>query len=70
MKSDAQIQKDVLAELKWDSEVDESKIGVAATNGAVTLTGHVPTFRQKMVAINATKRVAGSCRRQQHRSAP
>ena len=42
-----------------DSEVDESKIGVAATNGAVTLTGHVPTFRQKMVAINATKRVAG-----------
>ena len=59
MKSDAQIQKDVLAELKWDSEVDESKIGVTATNGAVTLTGHVPTFRQKMVAINATKRVAG-----------
>lgn len=59
MKSDAQIQKDVLAELKWDSEIDESKIGVTATNGAVTLTGHVPTFRQRMVAANATKRVAG-----------
>jgi osmotically-inducible protein OsmY len=59
MKSDAQIQKDVLAELKWDSEIDESKIGVMATNGAVTLAGHVPTYRQKMVAVNATKRVAG-----------
>jgi osmotically-inducible protein OsmY len=59
MKSDTQIQKDVLAELKWESEVEESKIGVTATNGAVTLTGHVPTFRQKMVAVNATKRVAG-----------
>jgi osmotically-inducible protein OsmY len=59
MKSDAQIQQDVLAELKWDSEVDESKIGVTATNGAVTLTGHVPTYQQKMVAVNATKRVAG-----------
>ena len=59
MKSDAQIQKDVLAELKWNSEIDESKTGVTATNGAVTLTGHVPTYRQKMVAVNATKRVAG-----------
>ena len=59
MKSDTQIQMDVLAELKWESEVDESKIGVSVTNGAVTLTGHVPTYRQKMVALSATKRVVG-----------
>ena len=26
MKTDAQIQLDVIAELKWDAEVDESKI--------------------------------------------
>jgi osmotically-inducible protein OsmY len=59
MKSDSQIKQDVLAELKWDAEIDESKIGVAVTNGAVTLTGHVPSYRQKMAAKRATKRVAG-----------
>ncbi len=59
MKSDTQIQMDVRAELKWESEVDELKIGVSVTNGAVTLTGHVPTYRQKMVVLSATKRVIG-----------
>lgn len=59
MKSDSQIKHDVLAELKWDAEIDESKIGVAVTNGAVTLTGHIPSYRQKMAAKRATKRVAG-----------
>ena len=41
MKSDAQIKADVIAELKWDAEIDETKIGVAVSNGAVTLTGHL-----------------------------
>jgi osmotically-inducible protein OsmY len=59
MKSDAQIKADVVAELKWDAEVDETKIGIAVTNGAVTLSGHIPTFRQKMEAASAAKRVAG-----------
>ena len=59
MKSDSQTKLDVLAELKWDAEIDESKIGVAVTNGAVTLTGHVPSYRQKMATKRATKRVAG-----------
>lgn len=59
MKSDSQIKQDVVAELKWNAEIDESKIGVAVTNGAVTLTGHVPSYRQKMAAKRATKRVAG-----------
>lgn len=59
MKTDAQIKADVTAELKWDAEVDETKIGVAVSNGAVTLTGHVPTYRQKTAAKQSTKRVAG-----------
>jgi len=59
MKSDAQIKSDVIAELKWDAEVDETKIGVAVSNGAVTLSGHIPTFRQKIEAATAAKRVAG-----------
>ena len=59
MKSDAQIKSDIVAELKWDAEVDETKIGIAVSNGAVTLSGHIPTFRQKMAAASAAKRVTG-----------
>ena len=47
MKTDASIKEDVSAELKWDAEIDNSKIGVIVGNGAVTLTGHVPSYRQK-----------------------
>ena len=34
MKSDTQIKTDVIAELKWDAEIDETKIGVIVGNGA------------------------------------
>ena len=59
MKLDAQIKRDVQDELRWDAEVDDTKIGVIVGNGAVTLTGHVPNYRQKMAARDAAKRVAG-----------
>lgn len=58
MKSDAQLKQDILDELNWDPEIDASKIGVAVNDGAVTLTGHVGTYRQKIAAKNAAKRVA------------
>ena len=59
MKTDAQLKKDILDELDWDPEVDASKIGVSISDGAVTLTGHVATYRQKIAAKNAAKRVGG-----------
>jgi osmotically-inducible protein OsmY len=59
MKSDSVVKGDVLAELKWDAEIDDTKIGVIVSNGAVTLTGHVPTYRQKMAAAKATMLVSG-----------
>jgi len=59
MKTDAQIKADVIAELKWDAEIDETKIGVTVSNGAVALSGHSPTFRQKMEASAVAKRVKG-----------
>jgi osmotically-inducible protein OsmY len=59
MKSDAQIKADVIAALKWNAEIDETKIGVTVNNGAVALTGHIPTFRQKMEAATVAKRVKG-----------
>ncbi len=42
-----------MAELKWDAEIDEAKIGGVVNSGALTLTGHVPTYRQKIAAGNA-----------------
>ena len=43
MKTDSQLQADVMAELKWDPKVDHSQIGVAAKDGVVTLSGSVPS---------------------------
>jgi len=59
MKSDQTLKQDVTAELRWDAEIDDAKIGVAVSNGAITLTGHVPTYRQKIAAVQAAKRVSG-----------
>jgi osmotically-inducible protein OsmY len=58
VKADAQIKQDVLNELKWDPEVREEYVGVTVHHGAVTLAGHVPTYRQKVAAKDAAKRVA------------
>ena len=38
-RTDEEIQRDVLAELKWDARVQPNEIGVAAKDGIVTLTG-------------------------------
>jgi osmotically-inducible protein OsmY len=59
MKSDAQLQKDVMEELKWEPRVTASEIGVSAANGVVTLNGTVPTYAEKWAAERAAQRVAG-----------
>ena len=59
MKTDNQLQQDVLDELKWEPEVEASRIGVEAKGGIVTLAGHVDTFAQKWAAECAAQRVAG-----------
>ena len=41
MKSDAQLQRDVMAELEADPLIDHTEIGVAVTGGVVTLNGLV-----------------------------
>lgn len=59
MKTDNQIQKDVLDELEWEPFLNASQIGVAVKNGIVTLSGQVDSFSKKLSAENAAKRVAG-----------
>src|ERR1700749_3799384 len=60
MKSDAEIRDDVINELHWDPQVTEPEaIGVAVQDGAVTLTGHVPSYAEKLAAARAVERVYG-----------
>jgi osmotically-inducible protein OsmY len=59
MKTDAQLQKDVMEELKWEPRVTASEIGVSAANGVVTLTGTLATFAEKCAAERAAQRVEG-----------
>jgi BON domain len=58
-QSDEQIQKDVLAELKWDARVLPNEIGVAVKDGVVTLTGWVDSYTKRWAAENAAHRVRG-----------
>jgi len=59
MRTDLELQKDVIEELKWESSIKASDIGVSVTNGVVTLTGYVDSFTKKKAAENAALRVAG-----------
>ena len=59
MKTDAQLQQDVVAELKWDDAVVETHIGVRAQDGVVTLSGQVASCAEKWTAERAAQRVAG-----------
>jgi osmotically-inducible protein OsmY len=57
--SDEQIQKDVLAELKWDARVQPNEIGVAVKDGVVTLMGSVDSYAKRSAAEEAAHRVRG-----------
>lgn len=59
MKTDSDLQRDVLAELTNEPSVQAQHIGVSAKDGVVTLTGDVPTYAEKFATENAAKRVAG-----------
>jgi osmotically-inducible protein OsmY len=58
VKTDSELQDDVVQELRWDPQVAEpDHIGVAAADGAVTLTGHTTTYAEKLAAARAAERV-------------
>ena len=59
VRTDQEIQKDVLAELKWDAQVLPNEIGVSVKDGVVTLTGWVDSYLKKWSAEEAAHRVSG-----------
>ena len=57
--SDNALGDAVRSELEWDPKVDQTHIGVAAANGAVTLTGYVRSYAQEQAAVRAAERIHG-----------
>jgi len=59
MKTNAQLQKDVMDEIKWEPCVTAAQIGVSVADGVVTLNGMVATYAEKWAAERAAQRVEG-----------
>lgn len=59
MKTDLQLQQDVMAELQFEPTVNATHIGVIVDHSVVTLSGHVGSYSEKWDAERAAQRVAG-----------
>lgn len=58
-KSDKDLRMHVLDELDWEPSIDAGEVGVAMSEGVVTLTGTVTSYAQKRAAERAVLRVEG-----------
>ncbi len=59
LRTDVEIQRDVLDELDWDRRVRSNEVGVAVKDGIVTLSGSVDTYTKRLAAEEAALRVVG-----------
>ena len=59
MKTDTELQQDVINELKWEPTVEAAEIVVAVKDGVVTLSGYVDSYVKKGSAERAAARVFG-----------
>jgi BON domain len=59
MKSNEDLQRDVLRAIKWEPLLSPAEIGVTAKDGIVTLTGTVDSYWKKTEAEEAARSVAG-----------
>ena len=56
---DLKLRDAVMQQLEWDPAVDAGGVGVAAHDGAVTLTGFINTYAGKLAAERTVKQVRG-----------
>ena len=59
MKTDTELQQDVMNELKWEPTIKAAEIGVEVKDGVVTLSGYVDSYVKKWAAERAAGRVFG-----------
>src|SRR6476659_4950660 len=57
--SDVALRQNILDELEFDPSIDASHIGVAVSNGVVTLTGHIGSFAERASVERAVTRIKG-----------
>lgn len=57
--SDKTMCEQVKRELEWDAQLDADRVAVSAKDGAIVLSGHVPTYADKWAAVKAAERVYG-----------
>jgi osmotically-inducible protein OsmY len=57
--TNSELQQRVERELKWDPEVALATVGVTVKDHAVTLSGTVESWSNRIAAVRATKRVIG-----------
>lgn len=58
-RADTDLKKSVLDELWWTPAVNSTHIGVGVNDGAVTLSGEVDTYPERLLAVRAAQRVRG-----------
>jgi osmotically-inducible protein OsmY len=59
VKMDAELQRDVMNELKWEPTIHAAEIGVGVKDGVVTLSGDVDSYSKKWAIERAVRRVSG-----------
>lgn len=59
MKTNIELQRDVLDELQYEPSVHPAEIGVTANDGIVTLAGNLKSYAEKWSAVRAAQRVGG-----------
>lgn len=59
MKTDLDIQQNVMAELIWEPGLRTAEIGVSVKNGVAILSGIVDSYYKKVLAEKAAKKVSG-----------
>jgi osmotically-inducible protein OsmY len=59
MKTDAELQQDVMNELNWEPTLKAAEIGVGVKDGVVMLSGYVDSYIKKLAAERAAARVFG-----------
>jgi len=59
MKTNRQLQTDIIKAIQWEPLLKEAKITVEACDGVITLSGVVGNYLKKSQAVEATKKTTG-----------
>jgi osmotically-inducible protein OsmY len=59
MRTDSELQHDVMNELEWEPTIKAAEIGVGVVDGVVTLSGYVDSLYKRLAAERAAARVFG-----------